>query len=248
VPCAAIGPNQTRGKGASCTSPCQWQKPVAPPQPTSLLSPKDRARLDNILLHLSMERASIAEGMLFALDHVEAADEVRQPRQPCFSGCANGACSARFCPVLELGRQILDVIVESLLHRETSVPAKLARLYLLSDILHNSALSIPNAWKYRSRCAHRSPNRQWKSLPGRLTRCPTPAWAKRAAGRLETKAQSVLEHLGNVFRAVPGRLKVEHLKVRPRRLNGQAAADSADINGANMLSVLRRASVARRNT
>ena len=69
----------------------------------------------------------------------------------------------------------MDIIVESLLHRETSVPAKIARLYLLSDILHNSALSIPNAWKYRSRCVCRSLNLQ-KTMPGVLMRCPPPAY------------------------------------------------------------------------
>lgn len=123
-----------------------------------------------------MERPSIAEGMLFALDHVEAADEVRQPlSRASFSGCGNEACPSRGYPILELGLQILDIIVESLLHRETSVPAKIARLYLLSDILHNSALSIPNAWKYRSRCVCSSLNLQ-KAMLGVLMRCPLPKW------------------------------------------------------------------------
>ena len=76
--CRALRSDLNRG-AVSRTCACQRQKLPAPPQPTSLLAPKDRARLDDILLHLSMERPSIAEGMLFALDHVEAADEVRQP-------------------------------------------------------------------------------------------------------------------------------------------------------------------------
>jgi len=67
----------------------------------------------------------------------------------------------------------------------------------------------------------------------------TARMVNRAAGRLETKAQSVLEHLGNVFRAVPGRLTVEHLKVRPRRLNGHATVDRVYIYGANKLSTLQ---------
>lgn len=32
----------------------------------------------------------------------------------------------------------------------TPVPRKLARLHLVSDILHNAAASVPNAWTYRS--------------------------------------------------------------------------------------------------
>lgn len=32
----------------------------------------------------------------------------------------------------------------------TPLPRKLARLHLLSDILHNAAAPLPNAWRYRA--------------------------------------------------------------------------------------------------
>ncbi|CAG8458007.1 11129_t:CDS:10 [Scutellospora calospora] len=33
---------------------------------------------------------------------------------------------------------------------ETPIPIKVARLYLVSDILHNRSVSVPNAWKFRT--------------------------------------------------------------------------------------------------
>ena len=39
----------------------------------------DRNQLQRTLLYLSMERASIGEALLFAFDHVDAADEVPCP-------------------------------------------------------------------------------------------------------------------------------------------------------------------------
>lgn len=45
--------------------------------------------------------------------------------------------------------QIVSIIVQSLLLPETPIPRKLARLYLVSDVLHNSSAAIHNAWRYR---------------------------------------------------------------------------------------------------
>ena len=42
-----------------------------------------------------------------------------------------------------------DIIVSSLLVEGTAVPRKVARLHLICDILHNSAATVPSAWKYR---------------------------------------------------------------------------------------------------
>ena len=41
--------------------------------------------------------------------------------------------------------EITETITESLTLAETPVPKKIARLFLLSDILHNSSASVPNA-------------------------------------------------------------------------------------------------------
>lgn len=46
--------------------------------------------------------------------------------------------------------QIAQTICESLMINETPIPVKLARLYLLSDILFNSSAPIRNASQYRT--------------------------------------------------------------------------------------------------
>lgn len=74
-----------------------------------------------MLRKLNLERGLLGKIMVFCIDHAHAADE------------------------------IIDVITKSLLIAATPIfPVKMARLYLLSDILHNSGTPVPNAWKYRS--------------------------------------------------------------------------------------------------
>ena len=57
---------------------------------------------------------------------------------------------------------------------ETPIPRKMARLYLISDILHNSAASIHNVWRYRSSFESQLPSvfdhlsLIYKSFPGRM--------------------------------------------------------------------------------
>jgi U2-associated protein SR140 len=46
--------------------------------------------------------------------------------------------------------QIVEIICKTLMIKETPIPTKVARLYLVSDILHNSSVSVPNAWKFRT--------------------------------------------------------------------------------------------------
>eukprot|EP00959_Pyramimonas_sp_CCMP1952_P174197 3640298-Pyramimonas_sp.AAC.1 len=67
-----------------------------------------------------MERADIRRGMAFALEHSHAAQDV------------------------------VETLVESLTLTETPVPTKVARLYLVSDILHNSSAPVRNASLYRT--------------------------------------------------------------------------------------------------
>jgi hypothetical protein len=83
--------------------------------------------------------------MIFCIDHADAAEE------------------------------IVDIIVQSLLIPATPVfPTKLARLYLVSDVLHNSSTSVPNAWKFRSAFEKHLPSIfthlgvVWKSIAARL--------------------------------------------------------------------------------
>jgi U2-associated protein SR140 len=64
---------------------------------------------------------SIAAAMAFVLDHADSAEEV-----------ASILCDA----VLKADRDEVGVMI--------------ARMYLINDVLHNSAAPIPNAWKLRS--------------------------------------------------------------------------------------------------
>jgi U2-associated protein SR140 len=80
-------------------------------------TPKDkigrvaRKRFEAMLRAMSGKRAEIARAMEFAMTHAESADEVA------------------------------ELVCQSLKLDGTPVPRKMARLYLVSDILHNSVSS-----------------------------------------------------------------------------------------------------------
>jgi len=76
-------------------------------------------RFKAMLRAMTGKRGEVARCMAFALEHGEAALEVA------------------------------NIIVSSLVVDSTAVPRKMARLWLISDILHNSAVPLPHAWKYR---------------------------------------------------------------------------------------------------
>lgn len=85
-----------------------------------VLGPLPRRRLEAMVRTVLSTRESIARVMAFALDRSDAAEEV------------------------------VEVLIQSLTILSTPVPRKLARLNIISDILHNCAGSLTNAWKYRS--------------------------------------------------------------------------------------------------
>ncbi|POW01227.1 hypothetical protein PSTT_12617 [Puccinia striiformis] len=103
-----------------------------------------RRRFQAMLRSLTPQREKIARCMAFALHHADAADE------------------------------IAEILVQSLTIDMTPVPRKLARLYVISDILHNSSNSLPNAWKYRQILEKLLPdvfdhlNLIYRSFPGRI--------------------------------------------------------------------------------
>ncbi len=71
---------------------------------------------------LTLERQKIKEAMGFALEHADTSTEVVQV--------------------------IADwLTVEAT--KDIPIPIKVARLYLISDILHNSSAPVPNASSYR---------------------------------------------------------------------------------------------------
>ncbi len=49
------------------------------------------------------------------------------------------------------GAQVVDILSESLSLAETAVPLKIARLFLLSDLLHNATAPVRNASRYRAK-------------------------------------------------------------------------------------------------
>ncbi|EMR08167.1 hypothetical protein PNEG_03341 [Pneumocystis murina B123] len=78
-----------------------------------------RSHFDWLLREISYRRGNIARAMSFAIEHANAADE------------------------------IVEILISSLIQPHVPISTKIARLYLVSDILHNSSIAIPNVWKYR---------------------------------------------------------------------------------------------------
>jgi U2-associated protein SR140 len=113
--------------------------------PKTRLGKLARKRFEAMLRSLSGKRGEIARCMTFCLEHAEAAHEVA------------------------------DIIVASLLVDWTAVPRKVARLHLICDILHNSAASVPSAWKFRPEFQSRLGivfdhlSNIYHSFPGRIT-------------------------------------------------------------------------------
>ncbi|KAK3848146.1 MAG: hypothetical protein J3R72DRAFT_429957 [Linnemannia gamsii] len=84
------------------------------------LSRGERGFFEAQLRMITSQRRSIGRAMLFCIQHADAADE------------------------------IVEILVESMVLSTTPQPVRMARLYLISDILHNSSISLPNVWKLRS--------------------------------------------------------------------------------------------------
>mmetsp|Transcript_16329 Transcript_16329/g.48953 ORF Transcript_16329/g.48953 Transcript_16329/m.48953 type:complete len:1001 (+) Transcript_16329:302-3304(+) len=85
------------------------------------LSELQRDRFEDLLRALTAERAAVRDAMTFCLD--------------------NAACAT----------EVVDILTESLTLNETPIPTKVARLFLVSDILHNSQAQVRNASRYRAR-------------------------------------------------------------------------------------------------
>lgn len=83
------------------------------------LSVAQRNRIEDLIRHLTPERMKIADAMIFCIEHADAADE------------------------------ICECIAESLSNSETAIHKKIARIYLVSDILHNCTVKVQNASFFR---------------------------------------------------------------------------------------------------
>jgi len=109
------------------------------------LTDEERDAFEDMLRSLTVERSSIRTAMLFALDHAAAAAEIS------------------------------DTLVQALTLRETPVAVKVARLFLLSDVLHNSNAAQSNAAAYRLHLISRLPlvfeslHEAYSTLDSRIT-------------------------------------------------------------------------------
>ncbi|KAL4450080.1 hypothetical protein ABPG77_010749 [Micractinium sp. CCAP 211/92] len=92
------------------------------------LSDLQRDKFEEMLRRLTVERADVCAAMAFALDNAESAGEV------------------------------VEILSDSLTLSETPIPLKIARLFLASDILHNTSSGVRNASRYRSRLEEALPD------------------------------------------------------------------------------------------
>ncbi|CAM6026590.1 unnamed protein product [Sphagnum balticum] len=109
------------------------------------LTEGQRDEFEDMLRALTLERSQIREAMGFALNNSEAAGEV------------------------------VEVLTESLTLKETPIPTKVARLMLVSDVLHNSSAPVKNASAYRTGFEAWLPdimesfNDLYRNITGRIT-------------------------------------------------------------------------------
>ncbi|XP_029473141.1 U2 snRNP-associated SURP motif-containing protein isoform X4 [Rhinatrema bivittatum] len=92
---------------------------VEEPIKKGTLKEEQRDKLEEILRGLTPRKNDIGDAMVFCLNHAEAAEE------------------------------IVDCVTESLSILKTPLPKKIARLYLVSDVLYNSSAKVANASYYR---------------------------------------------------------------------------------------------------
>nr|XP_027204143.1 U2 snRNP-associated SURP motif-containing protein-like [Dermatophagoides pteronyssinus] len=83
------------------------------------LSSKEREKLEDMLRALSPQRSKIGDMMVFCIEHADSWEE------------------------------IVECITDSLCISETPLYKKIARLFLVSDILHNCSVKVSNVSNYR---------------------------------------------------------------------------------------------------
>jgi len=96
----------------------------------------------------------------------------------------------------EHAKEIVDIVTDSMCILDTPVPKKIARLFLISDILYNSSAPVKNASAYRSmfqaslKTVFEGLSEKYASLEGRMT-----------AQAMKDKVESVLNawHAWSVF-------------------------------------------------
>jgi hypothetical protein len=115
-----------------------------------LLSSRERDECERRLHFLTLERDDIFEFTIFAMEHAEGYEEVFSDLFRSFLSLSFSLTCFEFFPFFLLFLQVVDLICASLLQPSLPVFSKIARLYAISDILHNSSLTIQYVWRYRS--------------------------------------------------------------------------------------------------
>ena len=110
----------TSGDSGQQQSKSKKEEPPVKPKKNNGLSDSQRDRFEDMLRNLLPDRNPVAETMVWCIEHAEA------------------------------GSEIVECIAESLSILQTPLTKKIARLYLISDILHNcSVKGVPNVSFYR---------------------------------------------------------------------------------------------------
>ncbi|XP_039616431.1 U2 snRNP-associated SURP motif-containing protein isoform X3 [Polypterus senegalus] len=97
----------------------QEKETLEEPSKKGSLKEEQRDKLEELLRGLTPRKNDVGDAMVFCLNHAEAAEE------------------------------IVECIAESLSILKTPLPKKIARLYLVSDVLYNSSAKVANASYYR---------------------------------------------------------------------------------------------------
>ncbi|GAU91945.1 hypothetical protein RvY_04101 [Ramazzottius varieornatus] len=127
-------------RGRSTTLASEGEHPVSSGK--AGLSPEKKEQLEKVLAELTAERNSVADAMVFCIDHRDTSED------------------------------IVNAICNSLMNETDSPMKKIAKVYLISDILHNSGQQ--NAWYYRNGFEQKFPlvfnqiRKSHRSIEGRL--------------------------------------------------------------------------------
>ncbi len=144
------GDNTTLSSTASTRAP----RESAARFPPLVFSPTEETQFHTLLTELTLDRESIKTAMVFALEHAFAAEKIIQMIANSFALTSTHTANNPPPPLpLTNATPATAGVNESFATSPTTplpLSSQLARLYLMSDILHNSSARIPNAAMYRS--------------------------------------------------------------------------------------------------
>lgn len=168
------------------------------------LPDRERDHLERLLRKLTNDREKIKEAMGFCLDHANYA------------------------------KDIVETLTEALTLPETQIPAKIARLFLVSDVLHNSSSGmVKNASAFRSefqrslKTIFEGLHEAYENIEGRIT-----------ADKMKSDVLRVLR-VWNAWSVFPVRFvdDLEEIFIPRIKPSDKAAAAAAGVNGARATDV-----------